>query len=253
MTNSIRILAAAVAFSPAGLAAQQPGWIATPGSDPVTMRINGPQGQTGPVAGKPFSATEVRRTVQALADGSRVDQSETGIFARDEHGRMRTGNEKTVLIFDPVAGFTYTLDLPSKTYYKTPLSGSETKYSIAVTGNRASTSSSSGNAPVGVSAARSGAQVEEELPMQIISGMLAKGSRVTVTIPAGTFGNNRDLKVVNEHWYSDDMQVLLKSSNSDPRFGATTYELTNLIQGSPDPSLFEVPAGYRVRTAHWQH
>ena len=89
--------------------------------------------------------------------------------------------------------------------------------------------------------------------MHVINGMLAKGSRVTVTIPAGTFGNNRDLKVVNESWYSDDMQILLKSSNSDPRFGVTTYELTNLVQAPPDPSLFDVPAGYRIRTAHWQH
>src|ERR1700681_3372617 len=138
MTNRLRIFAAAAAFSPAWLAAQRPGWITTPGSNPVMMRMNHPQGQTGPVTGKPFSATEVRRTVQALGDGSRIDQSESSTFARDEQGRMRTGNDKTIVIFDPVAGFTYTLDLPSKTYYKTPLSGHETSYSIAVAGNRTS-------------------------------------------------------------------------------------------------------------------
>jgi len=253
MTNRLRILSAAVALLPAGLAAQQPSWIATPGSDPITIRMSPPQGQTGPVTGTPFSGTEVRHTVQALADGSRVDQSETGSFARDEYGRMRTGNAKTVVIFDPVAGYTYTLDVPSKTYYKTPLFGHEATYSIAVTGNRVSTSSVSGNAVSSVSAAPPGAQVEEELPAHFTNGILAKGSRVTVTIPAGTFGNNRDLKVVNERWYSDDMHILLKSSNSDPRFGTTTYELTDLVQAPPDPSLFQVPGDYRLRTAHWQH
>jgi hypothetical protein len=255
MTNRVGILAAAAAFSPAWLAAQQPGWIATPGSNPVTMRMNHPQGQTGPVTGKPFSATEVRHTVQTLADGSHIDQSESSTFTRDEQGRMRTGNDKTVVIFDPVAGFTYTLDLPSKTYYKAALSGHETNYSIAVAGNRTSisSSSSSGNARLHVAAARPAGQLEEELAVQLINGIPAKGTRVTVTIPARTFGNDRDLKVVNESWYSDDMRTLLKSSNSDPRFGSTTYELTNLVQAAPDPSLFEVPIDYRLRTEQGQH
>jgi len=61
------------------------------------------------------------------------------------------------------------------------------------------------------------------------------------------------LKVVNERWLSDEMQILLKSSNVDPRFGTTTYELTDLVQAPPDSSLFQVPTDYRLRTAHWQH
>ncbi len=264
MTNGLRILAAVAALSPAGLVAQQTGWIATPGSDPIAMRMNLPQGQTGPVTGKPFSATEVRRTVQVLADGSRVDQSETSSFARDEYGRMRTGNGKTAMIFDPVAGFAYTLDLASKTYSKTAVSAHDTTYSIAVAGSRTSTSStrhtstaghaaSAGDTASRLISAQSGTQSEEELPAQLTNGILAKGSRVTVSIPAGTFGNNRDLRVVNERWYSDDMRVLLKSSNSDPRFGTTTYELADLVQAAPDPALFQVPGDYRLRTASDQH
>src|SRR6266852_2890768 len=70
--------------------------------------------------------------------------------------------------------------------------------------------------------------VMEDLQPQVVNGIRAKGSRVTMTIPKGAFGNDRDVKVVNERWYSDDLQILLKSSNSDPRFGVTTYELTNI-------------------------
>jgi hypothetical protein len=242
-------------LSPASLAAQEPSWMATPGSDPIAMRMSPPQGQVGPVRGKPFTATEIRRTVQVLGDGSHLDQSETGSFARDEYGRMRTGNAKTVVIFDPLAGFTYTLDMPSRTYYKMPLSGYETTYSIAVTGNRVSTSSVSvaGTAPSQVNVSASGAQIEEELPALLMNGLLAKGSRVTITIPAGTIGNDRDLRVVNERWYSEDLQVLLRSSNTDPRFGSTTYALTDLVQASPDPLQFQVPGDFRVRAAHWKH
>jgi hypothetical protein len=56
---------------PVVLAAQPPTWMSTPGADCVTMRMSRPEGQSGPVTGKPFSATEVRHTVQMLADGSR--------------------------------------------------------------------------------------------------------------------------------------------------------------------------------------
>jgi hypothetical protein len=254
MINRLRVLTAVTALSPAWLAGQQPAWIATPGSEPIPMRMSPPQGQSGPVTGKPFSATEVRHTTQVLADGNRIDQSETSSFARDEQGRMRTANEKTVAIFDPVAGFTVTLDLASKTYYKTPLVGPLATYSIAVAGNRVSTTwvSRSGKAAPRPTAAPSAAQTEEELPSQFTSGMLAKGSRITITIPAGTFGNHGPLNVLNERWYSEDMRILLKSSNSDPRFGTTTYELTDIVQRPPDPSLFQVPSDYRLRAAHGQ-
>ena len=89
--------------------------------------------------------------------------------------------------------------------------------------------------------------LRKNLQPQVVNGIRAKGSRVTMTIPKGTFGNDRDLNVVNDRWYSEELQVLLKSSNSDPRFGVTTYELTNIVQDPPHPSLFQVPADYSLR------
>jgi hypothetical protein len=49
---------------------------------------------------------------------------------------------------------------------------------------------------------------------------------------------------VTERWYSDDLQMLIKSTNTDPRFGDTTYQLTGISQGEQSPSLFQVPADY---------
>ena len=49
------------------------------------------------------------------------------------------------------------------------------------------------------------------------------------------------------------MQILLKSANSDPPFGTTSYELTGLVAAQPDPSLFGMPADYRLRTDHLAH
>ena len=88
---------------------------------------------------------------------------------------------------------------------------------------------------------------KEDLGTQMVNGVMAQGSRTTLVIPAGQIGNDRAIRVVGEQWYSNDLQMMVKSSNSDPRFGETTYQLTNVNQVSPDPSLFLVPAEYQPR------
>jgi hypothetical protein len=72
---------------------------------------------------------------------------------------------------------------------------------------------------------------------------------VTITIPKGALGNDREMKVVTERWYSDELKVLVKSVNSDPRYGVTTYDLTQVVRVAPDPLLFHVPADYRPQPA----
>jgi hypothetical protein len=87
----------------------------------------------------------------------------------------------------------------------------------------------------------------ENLAPQMVNGILAEGTRTTETIPAGKIGNDRPINIVNERWYSDALQSLIRSSSSDPRFGTTTYELLNVVQNAPDPSLFQIPADYTVQ------
>jgi hypothetical protein len=87
----------------------------------------------------------------------------------------------------------------------------------------------------------------ESLPSQVINGVLSQGTRTTATIPVGKIGNDRAISIVNERWYSADLQMLVKSTSSDPRFGETTYQLMNVVQASPDPSLFLIPADYTIR------
>jgi hypothetical protein len=75
---------------------------------------------------------------------------------------------------------------------------------------------------------------------------MAEGTRITLTIPAGKIGNERPIATVNERWYSQELQTVVLTKNSDPRMGETTYRLTNINRGEPDPSLFQVPADYTV-------
>jgi hypothetical protein len=42
------------------------------------------------------------------------------------------------------------------------------------------------------------------------------------------------------------LQTVVMTRHSDPRFGETTYRLTNISRNEPDHSLFEVPAGFNI-------
>ncbi|MFL6228916.1 MAG: energy transducer TonB [Pyrinomonadaceae bacterium] len=90
------------------------------------------------------------------------------------------------------------------------------------------------------------AGVQESLGTQSVEGVMAEGTRTTVTIPAGAMGNERPILIVSERWYSPELQTVVMTKHSDPRFGETTYRLTNISRSEPASSLFEVPAGYTV-------
>ena len=61
--------------------------------------------------------------------------------------------------------------------------------------------------------------------------------KATRTIPAGTIGNQMPIVITSERWYSNALDLLLEDTHSDPRFGSTIYQLSN-IGTSPAASLF---------------
>ncbi len=89
----------------------------------------------------------------------------------------------------------------------------------------------------------------ELLGKQTIEGVEAEGTRNVTTIPAGEIGNERPIEIVFERWYSPDLQTVVMTRHVDPRFGETSYRLTNISRDEPARSLFEVPAGYTIKEA----
>lgn len=89
-------------------------------------------------------------------------------------------------------------------------------------------------------------ETQESLGRQNVEGVEAEGTRTTITIAAGAVGNERPIQIVSERWYSPELQTVVMTRHSDPRFGETTYRLTNISRAEPDHSLFEVPAGFSV-------
>jgi len=98
----------------------------------------------------------------------------------------------------------------------------------------------------GVAGQRVAEPVVEQLGTTFMEGVAVEGTRTTVTIPAGQIGNEQAIRIVSERWMSPDLKVLVMSRQSDPRFGETTYRLTNLTRGDPSPELFEIPPDFKV-------
>ena len=89
---------------------------------------------------------------------------------------------------------------------------------------------------------------QESLGKRSVEGVEAEGTRETVTIPAGEIGNERAIEIVNERWYSNELQTVVMTRHSDPRFGETVYRLTNINRGEQPKTLFEVPGDYAVKS-----
>jgi TonB family protein len=87
----------------------------------------------------------------------------------------------------------------------------------------------------------------ESLGKQSIEGVEAEGTRNTLEIPAGEVGNERPIEIVFERWYSPELQMVVMTRHADPRFGETTYRLTNINRSEPAHELFEVPADYTLQ------
>ena len=197
-----------------------------------------------PVTGSPMSATEVNKTVQTLSDGTEIQNVHTTIFYRDSLGRTRTEPEKgQILIMDPVAGVRITLNPSTKTAMRVQApalaAGRGGAFTITPDGEvmarqlklEAEAAMQEDLAKM-TAQARTSTQTKnqannEDLGFLMQNGVMAQGTRSTLTIPQGQIGNNRDIHVVNERWYSKDLQMIVKSVNSDPRFGVPTFELTH--------------------------
>lgn len=209
------------------------------------------------VKGAPFSATASSESTQTLQDGTSIHRTTSSALYRDSQGRFRrevtlsgfgplqaSGKPHTMItIGDPIAGAHYMLDPEQKVAHKmTPHHGGK--------GGSSDEKAQSFEQKMQKRMAKQeadGTVKKESLGTQMINGVNAEGTRITHTIPAGQIGNDKPIQIVFERWYSPDLQIVVKSTRSDPRFGTTTYALTNVQRAEPSAALFTVPSDYTVK------
>ena len=222
------------------------------------------------VKGSPFAAESVTEHVQRLGDGNRMVRKSTAKLFRDSEGRTRREHPLTrggvtasdgqeprlIVINDPVRQVEYLVDTARGTLRKMPMSpalaearrqtmGTESSFGVLMPTSTAHRRRAEGDA-----AAPMPEPKKERLETQQIEGVMAEGTRITVTIPAGEFDNEQPLEIVHEQWYSPELQMVVLMKHNDPRFGETTFRLTNITRGDPTPDLFAEPQGYRTVDQH---
>jgi hypothetical protein len=259
---------------------QQLGQVA---GDPVVMMgvkaaVMGPT-----VKGAPYSALETVENTQTLGDGTHINRTTQTMVYRDSAGRIRRETRDSVTIWDPVANVSYALDPKTQMAMRLPLGlGAVTKVANEQRGSNGQEMRfvyrSAGVAPpdaplplpmpamppagagqpgdtfflsTGAMPGLSTMQVKltpksERLGQQTIEGVNAEGTRITSTIEAGEIGNDRPIQIVDERWYSHEIETAVKWTHSDPRMGQESLQLTNISRTEPSPDLFQVPPNYQI-------
>ena len=219
------------------------------------------------VKGVPFTADSVTEHVQTLDDGNRMVRKSTAHIYRDGEGRTRREHELTrggtarptdgeaprlIVINDPVGRVNYTIETqtgvarrrslpPPEVMAARQRAMGETPFSVLMP-----TSAAHRRMAEGDNAPEPAKPQKEKLEAQLIEGVMAEGTRTTLTIPAGEFDNEQPLVITHEEWYAPDLHMLVLVKHNDPRFGVTEFRLTNIMRGEPSSELFQLPQGYKV-------
>ena len=264
---------------------------ATPGDAqvPVETRLRVAAVESKVTTGRPYSAEATTEFVQVLGDGNKIVRKTTVRIARDSEGRTRReelapdGTVKAISIYDPVNHVSFVLDPATRTAQKSavrivyPASAAvkveaEREAAARVPGRvmvspaelpsaaaaedmrkrQAEVVARTGvGAGVGAVARTPGDAKRESLGQKIIDGVQAEGTRTTTVIPAGAIGNQQEITVVSEQWFSPDLEILLMTRHSDPRTGETSYTVSSIVRAEPAAGTFDVPADYTIRESSY--
>ena len=91
-----------------------------------------------------------------------------------------------------------------------------------------------------------GYQTHEDLGVRYIEGLDCNGTRDATTFAKGVFGNDRPVVATREFWHSARIGINLISLVSGPQVGTQSFKVTDVNLAEPDPTLFQIPAGFAV-------
>jgi hypothetical protein len=226
------------------------------------------------VTAAPYTATATTESTQALADGNKIVNKTSSFVARDSQGRtrretdlrrigtMQVDSPKMVFINDPTTHTQYIFTPGGGEATRVIRSEGKWKEGPQIIDLRGGKGERHANEKVlekvvvkvggpqeGQQSKESAEQVKhEDLGTQTIEGVSAQGKRETVTIPAGQIGNERPIEIVTETWFSPELHTMVLRKHSDPRTGDSTYRLTDIKRNEPEASLFQPPAGAKLRS-----
>ena len=200
-----------------------------------------------PIPDAPLLAVVNTQSSQILKDGTRLNQKTLSAIARDGHGRIF--NERrtlipatetatppilTIHIYDPQTRMNTFIDPQNRLAWQSTLNRPPSALPPEV-----------GSIPLAGTTPASPYVKEEDLGTRKMEGVDVHGIRDTQTIPAEA-NSGKQVTVVDEYWYSDELRLNMLAIHKDPRTGEQTTTVTQVDRREPDPAIFEIPPGYKV-------
>jgi hypothetical protein len=200
-----------------------------------------------PIPNVPLLAVVNTQSSQIQKDGTTLNRKTLSAIARDGHGRIF--NERrplipasetatppilSILIYDPQTRTSTFIDPQNHVAWQSTLNRPPSALPPEV-----------GSIPLIGSSQASPYVKEEDLGTRRMEGVDVHGTRDTQTIPAEANGG-KEITVVDEYWYSEDLRLNMLAIHKDPRTGEQTTTVTQVDRSEPDPAIFEIPSGYKV-------
>jgi hypothetical protein len=239
---------------PGGFGRRGPG-----GSGPGSFEFGGLVGGFGgkTITGKPFQATFTITRTETIPDNT-ITNTTTGTIARDADGD--TYRDVTLPAIGPWASsgnpleFVYIRNVKAMMQYiVNKTRGTYRAFAIDAHNPPPGGDGRGMQHEKGPNSPASNNVTVTDNPAAVYSdpGTGAKytvdDKKITRTIPAGEIGNANPIVITTERWYSSELNLVLEETHSDPRFGSSIYQLSNI--GAPtvsftlDPSWQPAPRG----------
>jgi TonB family protein len=193
-----------------------------------------------PIPKAPFTANAVIETSKSLSDGTTIAKKTWNVIARDSSGR--THNEGRQLLnttdsSEPRLSFISIADPNTRTRSTVyPAQRTVRTYHL---GPPPTKFPSTPPPPAGVVLSKL------DLGESTIEGLPVHGTRETRSYGAAVVGNDKPFDVIDEFWYSPDMQLNVLVRHNDPRSGTQSVRITEISRAEPDSALFQIPADFK--------
>jgi hypothetical protein len=214
------------------------------------------------IPGAPYSAVATTQSTTVFSDGTHIVRGNSVRFFRDGQGRTRIErgvaadgqvlpgeSNPTITINDPVSGQRYRL-FPEKKLvlaFKLPAHSATSQDTVPASELDTPFALLGFGMGIGAGAATETSTAATSLGEKVISGLTTRGTRLVRTIPSDVLGNDRPITSTRDEWLSPDLGVVVQITEKSSIGGEVTLNLSQVVRGEPDSTLFTPPANYVLR------
>jgi hypothetical protein len=196
-----------------------------------------------PIPNAPFLATVTLDWVRQTSDGAAVALKNHRRVARDSRGRIFEERARLVPADSDSPSLVFQMEFSDPArhtrYVCFPVSKVCDLYNYSAPPSQVVV-------PVGPIGDGKRYLSREDLGKAEMSGIETIGTRETISTNPGVVGNDREVSLTKEFWYSPKLGVNLVVKRIDPLQGTQLFTVSNISLAEPDARLFAIPAGFKV-------